>query len=375
MKSEVRENKVDFSLIRYSQCWEDTEILLSALDIKEGDICLGIASAGDNILSMLTGNPARVIAIDISIPQLSLIKLKIEAIRMLSYRELLLFLGVTDGDREKRIRIYERIREGLDESSREYWDFNKESIGEGINHIGKFEKFFSLFRKRILPFVHSEKRIKELLEDRPYTERKEFYNRKWCSLRWKLIFKIFFSNYVVGKLGRDKEFFRYVEKDIAKTMLKRSEYALCELNPHENPYISYILTGNYDISHLPYFLREENIRLIKENLHKVEIVEGSLEEYLNNTDLKVNKFNLSDIFEYMSLENYEKLMDKIYEDSENGALLAYWNLVVPRNSEIDDSGKGKYMRLSHIDSSLHKIDRTFFYTDFVIEKVVKDGHI
>ena len=238
MKSEVRENKVDFSLIRYSQCWEDTEILLSALDIKEGDICLGIASAGDNILSMLTGNPARVIAIDISIPQLSLIKLKIEAIRMLSYRELLLFLGVTDGDREKRIRIYERIREGLDESSREYWDFNKESIGEGINHIGKFEKFFRLFRKRILPFVHSEKRIKELLEDRPYTERKEFYNRKWCSLRWKLMFKIFFSNYVVGKLGRDKEFFRYVEKDIAKTMLKRSEYALCELNPHENPYIT-----------------------------------------------------------------------------------------------------------------------------------------
>lgn len=112
-------------------------------------------------------------------------------------------------------------------------------------------------------------------------------------------------------------------------MLKRSAYALCELSPHENPYINYILT-EYNISHLPYFLREENIRLIRENLHKVEIVEGSLEEYLNNTDLKINKFNLSDIFEYMSLENYGKLMDKIYEDAENGALLAYWNLVVPR---------------------------------------------
>lgn len=68
-------------------------------------------------------------------------------------------------------------------------------------------------------------------------------------------------------------------------------------------------------------------------------------------------------------------MDKIYEDAENGALLAYWNLVVLRNSEINDFGKGKYRRLSHIDSRLHKTDRTFFYTDFVIEKVVKDGHI
>jgi len=63
LKSEVKENKVDFSLIRYSQCWEDTEILLESLDISEKDVCFGILSAGDNVFSMLAENPEKVVAL------------------------------------------------------------------------------------------------------------------------------------------------------------------------------------------------------------------------------------------------------------------------------------------------------------------------
>ena len=76
MKSEVKENRVDFSLIRYSQCWEDTEVLLESLNIQENDICFGILSAGDNVFSMLAENPEKVVALDISFPQIALAKLK-----------------------------------------------------------------------------------------------------------------------------------------------------------------------------------------------------------------------------------------------------------------------------------------------------------
>ena len=69
MKSEVID-KVDFSIIRYSQCWEDTEVLLKALDIKDGDICLSIASAGDNSFGLLTQNPKKVVALDLNAVQL-----------------------------------------------------------------------------------------------------------------------------------------------------------------------------------------------------------------------------------------------------------------------------------------------------------------
>lgn len=373
MKSEVRENNVDFSLIRYSQCWEDTEVLLEALDIRENDVCLGILSAGDNVFSMLTKNPEKIVALDISFPQVALVKLKMETFKRFSYEEMLKFIGVKESD--KRAEMYEKIRENLEEKVREYWDFNKEAVQNGVIHMGKFEKFFRLFRKRILPFVHSKKRVEEFLSEKSETERIDYYNKKWNNFRWKMMFKLFFSNYIVGKFGRDKEFFKYVDKDISKVMTERSRYASCELSPYENPYLNYILTGNYRSDCLPYVLREENFEKIKENLHKIEIVQSSMEEYLDGTDLKIDRFNLSDIFEYMSLENYEKLMEKIYEKSANEAKLAYWNLVVERNAGlIKDRKEKRFERLERLDKELHKKDKTFFYTDFVVEKVIKNGN-
>lgn len=386
MKSEVKENRVDFSLIRYSQCWEDTEVLLESLNIQENDICFGILSAGDNVFSMLSENPKKVVALDISFPQIALAKIKMEVFNSLSYEEILEFMGVTKSDR--RIEMYDRIRENLDKEVKEYWDFNRESIENGIIHTGKFEKFFKIFREKILPFVHSKKRVEKLLEKKSRQERKEYYNKYWNNFRWKLMFKLFFSKYIVGKLGRDKEFFRYAEKNISEEMKERSRYALCELNPYENPYINYILMGNYRKDCLPYFLRKENFDKIRKNLHKVEIIQSSVEEYLDKIDYKINKFNLSDIFEYMSAENYSKLMGKIYDNAEDNALLAYWNLIVERNSEkltyketdseIAVTGKEKNMkkfeRMKELDSRLHKRDMTFFYTDFVVEKVIKNGN-
>mgnify|MGYP000844310445 FL=1 len=388
MKSEVKENRVDFSLIRYSQCWEDTEVLLESLNIQENDICFGILSAGDNVFSMLAENPKKVVALDISFPQIALAKLKKEVFNSLSYEEMLEFMGVMKSD--KRIEIYDRIKENLDKEVKEYWDFNKEAIQKGIIHAGKFEKFFKIFREKILPFVHSKKRIEKLLEKKSRQERIEYYDKYWNNFRWKLMFKLFFSKYVVGKLGRDKEFFRYAEKNISEEMKERSRYALCEQNPYENPYINYILTGNYRKDCLPYFLRKENFDKIRKNLHKVEIFQSSVEEYLDQIDFKIDKFNLSDIFEYMSAENYSKLMGKIYDNAENNALLAYWNLIVERNSEKLDykktdseiavtgketnvNGK-KYERMKELDRKLHEKDMTFFYTDFVVEKVIKNGN-
>ena len=388
MKSEVKENRVDFSLIRYSQCWEDTEVLLESLNIQENDICFGILSAGDNVFSMLAENPKKVVALDISFPQIALAKLKKEVFNSLSYEEMLEFMGVIKSD--KRVEKYDIIKENLDKEVKEYWDFNKEAIQKGIIHAGKFEKFFKIFREKILPFVHSKKRIEKLLEKKSRQERIEYYDKYWNNFRWKLMFKLFFSKYIVGKLGRDKEFFRYAEKNISEEMKERSRYALCEQNPYENPYINYILTGNYRKDCLPYFLRKENFDKIRKNLHKVEIIQSSVEEYLDQIDFKINKFNLSDIFEYMSAENYSKLMGKIYDNAENNALLAYWNLIVERNSEKLDykktdseiavtgketnvNGK-KYERMKELDRKLHEKDMTFFYTDFVVEKVIKNGN-
>ena len=59
------------------------------------------------------------------------------------------------------------------------------------------------------------------------------------------------------RLGRDPSFFRYVEGSVAQRILSRTRYALTQLNPHDNPYLQWILTGSHPYA-LPYALREEN---------------------------------------------------------------------------------------------------------------------
>ncbi|MDE7297020.1 MAG: BtaA family protein, partial [Clostridia bacterium] len=40
-----------FSLLRYANCWEDTDILLEGLQIRENEVGLSVASGGDNTLA------------------------------------------------------------------------------------------------------------------------------------------------------------------------------------------------------------------------------------------------------------------------------------------------------------------------------------
>src|SRR6476646_10848895 len=78
-----------FSEIRYAQCWEDADVLLEGLDVRPDDVCLSIASAGDNALALLTRGPARVVALDLSPAQLACLELRVSVYRELSHPELL----------------------------------------------------------------------------------------------------------------------------------------------------------------------------------------------------------------------------------------------------------------------------------------------
>jgi S-adenosylmethionine-diacylglycerol 3-amino-3-carboxypropyl transferase len=39
-------------IIKYSQCWEDTDVLVSALLLEDDDVVLSITSGGDNSLAL-----------------------------------------------------------------------------------------------------------------------------------------------------------------------------------------------------------------------------------------------------------------------------------------------------------------------------------
>jgi len=328
LKSEI-EQRAKFDIIRYAQVWEDADLLIEALNIQPTDTILSIASGGDNAFALLAQNPTKVYAIDLSDAQIALCERRKEMYRTLSWEE---HIAVLQNE---------------------------------ILPQGKFERYFKMFRKKVLPLIHTRKRIDKLIAPKTAEERKEFYDKVWNNRRWILMFNLFFSRRVMGKHGRDKEFFNFVEGSVADRILSRAKHALTNLDTSENPYLHYILYGEYK-NVFPYSMRPENYEKIRANLDKIEFRKQSIEDFVENYDGIINAFNLSDIFEYMSQDGMDKLYDNMLSKSTIGTRFAYWNMLAPRkanNARIEtDEQKNKEFLLK---------DKAFFYSAFYLDEVVK----
>jgi S-adenosylmethionine-diacylglycerol 3-amino-3-carboxypropyl transferase len=360
---EPLEHRARFDLIRYANVWEDAEVLVAALRPGPGKRFLSIASAGDNSFSLLASG-AEVVAVDLSPAQLALVELKATAIRRLEHPEALAFLGIRPAD--DRAAVYARLEPELSERARGFWRAHPKDIAEGVIHQGKFESYFRLFREKVLPLVHSRKKVNGLLEEKDTPARRNFYARRWDTWRWRLLFRVFFSRFAMGRLGRDPEFFRYVEGSVAERILGRARYALTELPVHANPYVDYILNGNFTRA-LPHYLRPEVFPAVRQNLDRLILHEGPAEEAaeMHGGD-GLDGFNLSDIFEYLDPGTTAQVYGRLLEAARPGARFAYWNMLVPRRRP--DAYSDQLLSLDQEARELFAGDLAFFYSAFVLEE-------
>jgi S-adenosylmethionine-diacylglycerol 3-amino-3-carboxypropyl transferase len=266
-----------------------------------------------------------------------------------------------------RSRHYAKCRNLLSTKVREFWDQNPVLIEQGIGSAGKFERYFALFRNRVLPWIHSQSRVGQLLRGGKAEERLHFYEKNWNTWRWQGLFRLFFSRTVMGWMGRDPAFFRYVEGRVSDRILERTRHALVKLNPAENPYLHWILTGTHGAA-LPLALREENFSIIRSNLDRLECRCQPLESFLDEIGPSaLDACNLSDVFEYMSEENYHRLLNQLLQSSKPGARLAYWNMLVPR---FRPESLAHCLRSNpKADQEWLARDKAFFYSRFVLEEV------
>lgn len=364
MKARIEE-RASFNIVRYANCWEDADVLLSALAVKEGGSYLSVSSAGDNTLSIVSRKPSLVLAVDLSFAQLACLELRMSAFANLSYEKLIRFLGVRK--EPDRLGIYRNICHSLSAEARKFWDSHPDFIARGIIHIGKFERFFEVFRRWVMPLIHGGEAVAELTKEKDEPARIAYYENRWNTWLWTAFFKIFFSRAVMGRLGRDPEFFKYVEGDVAQRILKRAEYALTVLPTHDNPYLEYILKGNFD-NHLPFYLRESNFDDIRKNLGCISLFKGSVSEAIQaNSGFKFDGFNLSDIFEYMSYDLYVSDLLSIIEASKKGARIVYWNMLADRKPP--EEFRNRLESLVDIANELFQKDNAFFYKALRMEQV------
>ncbi len=355
--------------IRYAQCWEDADVLLQGLAVRPGDTCLSICSAGDNTLALLVRSPARVHAIDVNPAQLACLEIRMAAMRSLDHAEFLELYGARPSRR--RGELYRRCRGAIaSETARQFWEDRRGLVAaRGFGAAGRMERYLSMFRRIVLPLIHRRSAVNELLRAKTPEQRLQFYRARWDGWRWRLLFRLFFSRFVMGRLGRTRAFFDYAQGSVAEHLIARTRHALTTLDPSQNPYLFWILTGGHGAA-LPLALRPEHYDPIRNSLDRIVLHRETVEDFVAARPAcaaAIDRANLSDIFEYMSQRNQRDLLERLCSRMTSGGRLAYWNMMVPR-SRPECLGH----RLAPVAGAdeLHAADKAFFYRRFVVEQVV-----
>ena len=353
-------------MIAYSQCWEDSDLVLEALQIDENDQVVSITSGGCNTIAIALKNPEIVYAIDSNREQNYLLEHKLAAIKNMPIKDAIAYMGYQSD--KNRIEQFNSISNNLSAECKTYWQNLPEAIREGIAHSGKFEKYIALFRKRIIPLVHTKKRIKQLLALNNSQEQTLFYNRYWNTFRWKLQFRIFFSKWFMRGRGRKKEMFAHTNiKSVGKKYYQRTQDALTKGPVHTNFYLHYILLKNNPL--LPPYL----LYLLNSNSNipdNINIITSDMLSFLQSMEENsISKFNLSDIFEPLSPNEADTVFNEILRVAKSGARLIFWNNLVER--EIPAHLQDKFQFESELVKKFAPKDNVFFYEKFLIYTVAK----
>lgn len=377
--------------LRYAQCWEDADCLLAALEPRAGQCCLSIGSGGENSLALLTRDPARVIVVDVSPAQMAALELKVAAFRTLSHGEMLVLLGAWDDAegpppdrrprdgraaavpgplRQRRLALYQRCRPLLSPPARRFWDQQGALLAAGALHLGRFERYLALFRRWILPLAHRPAHWQALLQTRTLSQRQEWYEQHGQGRLWRWLMRAFCSRRLLGRLGTDPSCLVYGDGSLADLVLERLQQVLVAQDPAANPYLHWILLGRFDRV-LPCALRRENHDLIRTRLDRLQLQTTDLQTWLASGAGRIDAFNLSNIFDYLSLQTTQELLQRLHQRATPGARLVCWNRLAERGPQ--QAPLAGWWPLAPAAGRLQAADRLFFYRRLVVAEARRPG--
>ncbi|HEY9856396.1 MAG TPA: DUF3419 family protein [Stenomitos sp.] len=367
LRSEVADRPF-FRSIGYSNCWEDPAILQEALQVHAGDVCFSITSGGCNTLSLLLHDPAKVVALDFNASQNHLLRLKIAAFKALDYGEVLELMGIRKSTRRKA--LYHKLRPVLSLEARTFWDENTKLLEQGAMFAGRLERYLLAFGK-LMRALYGRKRIRRFFDCATLAEQRTFYDREIDGPLWRTIFDMFFSRTVMTR-AKDKEHFRLVDFDnFGKIFRGRTEHAFTQIPIRSNYFLGLILLGHYlDEDALPPYLQREHFETMRERVERVEIFTGEIEQFLTSMpDNTFTKFNVSNLFDWISQPIFVRLHEEIVRTGQNGARMANWNTLLARAIPSDEVPSIE--RFPEFGAELLKRDRAFLYANLEVGVVHK----
>jgi S-adenosylmethionine-diacylglycerol 3-amino-3-carboxypropyl transferase len=318
----------------YPQIWEDPVVDMEALAIQPGDHIVAIASGGCNILSYLTGNPARITALDLNHAHIALNRLKLAAARFLpSYWHFANFFACADLN--SNIALFDEYLAGqLDNESLRYWQerdvFGRRRIrafARGFYQTGLLGRFIGathLMGRALGVNVQAIARASSMEEQR------EIFDRTIAPVfdHW-LLRKILKNPASLYGLGIPPAQFSALAggQEMSSVLRQRVEKLACNFSMKENYFARQAFGRGYAASEggaLPPYLEARHFDAIRGRADRVDVRHESMTQFLSRSPAhSVDAFVLLDAQDWMSVQQLVELWREIHRSAAPGARVIF----------------------------------------------------
>jgi S-adenosylmethionine-diacylglycerol 3-amino-3-carboxypropyl transferase len=340
---------------------EDAITLYKALDIKKNDRLLCIASAGEVPLNLLAIQDLWIEAVDISLSQLNLAKIKLYAVCSLEPMEAAAFLGFVDAEPEERKKLFRRVSELMDSSEKLFWIENMSVIEKGPIHEARFEKYIARFNW-ITFLIFGKNKLLRLFELETINAQQEFFDRHLSRSVLKIIFKIVFHPKMYKKRGMAPQGLTHSgESNISAFFYSRFRDFCSATAARKNYFLQFCFFNKVLFPEaLPEYLSERGIQRIRKNQEKLKFRHLSYTELLNQSRKgEFNKFHLSNIGDWMNRDEFTQILRLIKDKAASSSriMLCY----IHCNHSIPEELKNFLIPDYQLGERLVKTDRYPFY--------------
>lgn len=358
-------SEVYFHGLNYSLANEDTWVEYRLAPENAVSI-FTVCGSGSRAIPLLARNPEELHVVDLSEAQLKLFRLRLGAIKKLSYQDYLFFLGYeTKSALSNRPELLNQLE--LSEEDLAFWkSFQDQWKEEGFIYLGKWERHFMMLGKLFQKLTF--KSLLPLFATQDMNAQTEIMKKHWSDSLFKIYTKIVMNEWVANKLLYKGSFAGAKDKKTMK--VSAADHVSGEFSDlfkntwvKSNYFLQLIFLNKVTFKEaFPAECDEELFHKIKNSKSKVFYYKENLLELLK---VKAHDFySLSDTFSYMKDEDVSDFLESLPKDIKPHTKMVIRTFMRSPSFKIGE----QWETSSELNSKLAKEDCTRMYEFRVLSK-------
>jgi len=283
-------------------------------------------------LNALLQSPASVTAIDINPVQNKLLLLKKHIILHHDHATLRACLGLDDTEAVRA--AWHKVEATLPHKFVTYWTSFFNAHSDGLLTSGKLEAYITGFYETL--DKESRDKLAQLMTFDNVLNQYRYFNQNLHGTSFTRSFIEYFDDQNLSK-GRDPNLFKYADETGGKAFYQRLVNQVSSVLISSNFYFRFFFFGAKNIPEelLPPCYQQKNFKQLQKQLPGLSIVTAEAIDYLLSPEGRhINKASLSNIFEYISYEEFYKVCSSLNKDGNRQLKIVFWNLLHEQGNQV-----------------------------------------